>query len=136
MVFINFIIMDDVMFGLFNKKGLGFEKIKLTRSQIKSDESTSIKVNVKNFKENFSNIVVKTKIEDAGTQYLTMNTTSLNLPDLDFPNKNTGDHEIVITPYNIPVSEMSFKINVEVYAKNNTRPMLQKELVLTVNKKQ
>lgn len=123
------------MFSIFNKKGIAFETIKLTKSQIRSDEPTSIKVNVKNFKEKFDNIIVKTKIEDEGNNYLTLNTTSLNLPDLDFPNKNTGDHEIVITPYNIPVSEMSFKITVEVYARNNDKPMLKKELVLTVDKK-
>jgi hypothetical protein len=122
--------------GLFSKKRLSFEKIKLTRSKIGSDEATSINVNVKNSKENFDNIVVKTKIEDEGDKYLTIGTTSLNLPDLDFPNKNTGDHEIMITPYNIPVSEMSFKISVDVYARNDSKPMLKKELVLTVHKKQ
>jgi len=122
--------------GIFNKKGLAFETIKLTNSQITSDKATSIKVNVKNFKEKFDNIVLKIKTDDESNQYLTVNTTSLNLPDLDLPNRNTGDHEIVITPYNIPVNQMSFKITVEVYAKNDDKPMLKKELVLTVNKKQ
>lgn len=124
------------MFGIFGRKRLSFETIRLTDSKIDSDETTSIKVNVKNSKEKFDNIVVKTTIEDEGKQYLTMSTNSLNLPDLDFPNRNTGDHDIVITPYNIPVSKMSFKILVDVYAKNTGNPMLRKELVLTVNKKQ
>ncbi|WKT57874.1 hypothetical protein QVH35_11390 [Candidatus Nitrosotenuis chungbukensis] len=122
--------------GLFSKKGLAFEKIKLDKSQIMSDEVTSLKVNVKNFKEKFDNIVVKTNIEDEGNQYLTISASSLSLPNLDFPNSNTGDHEIVITPYNIPVSKMSFKITVGVYVRNNDKPMLKKELVLTVNKRQ
>ncbi len=124
------------MFGIFGRKRLSFETIRLTNSKIDSDETTSIKVNVKNSKEKFDNIVVKTTIEDEGKQYLTIGTNSLNLPDLDFPNRNTGDHDIVITPYNIPVSKMSFKILVDVYAKNTGNPMLRKELVLTVNKKQ
>lgn len=124
------------MLGIFNKKGLTFEKIELSKSKIMSDKTTSIKVNVKNFKEKFGNIVLKTKTDDENNQYLAINTPSLNLPDLDFPNRNTGDHEIVITPYNIPVSKMSFKVTVEVYAKNDDNPMLKKEFVLTVHKKQ
>ena len=37
--------------GIFGKKGLAFEKIELSKSKINSDETTTIAVNVKNFKE-------------------------------------------------------------------------------------
>jgi hypothetical protein len=122
--------------GIFSKKGLGFEKIKLSKSKITSDKTTTIKVNVKNFKEKFGNIVLKTKTDDTNNQYLTISATSLQLPSLDFPNRNTGDHEIIISPHNIPVNKMSFKITVEVYANNVEKPMIKKEFDLTVNKKQ
>jgi len=121
--------------GLLIKKGLAFEKIKLSKTKINSDKTTSLKVNVKNFKDSFDNIVLKTKADDENNQFLKISTTLLHLPSLDFPNKSTGDHEITITPQNIPVSKMSFKITVEVYANNEEKPMLKKELDLTVNKK-
>lgn len=122
--------------GIFSKKGLAFEKIELSKSKITSDKPATIKVNVKNFKEKFDNIVLKTKTDDENNQYLTISTPSLQLPSLDFPNRNTGDHEITISPHNIPVSKMSFKITVEVYANNGEKPLLKKEFDLTVNKKQ
>ena len=121
--------------GIFGKKGLAFEKIELSKSKIDSDKTSTIKVNVKNFKEKFENLVVKTKTDDQTNQYLTINTPTLNLPTLDFPNRNTGEHEIVITPHNIPVSKMSFKITVEVYANGGETPLLKKDFDLTVNKK-
>jgi len=121
--------------GIFSKKGLAFEKIKLSKSKITSDKTTTIKVNVKNFKEKFGNIVLKTKTDDTNNQYLTISTPSIQLPSLDFPNRNTGDHEITISPHNIPVNKMSFKITVEVYANNVEKQMLKKEFNLTVNKK-
>lgn len=122
--------------GILSKKGLAFEKIELSKSKITSDKTTTIKANVKNFKEKFDNIVLKTKTDDTNNQYLTISTPSLQLPSLDFPNRNTGDHEITISPHNIPVNKMSFKITVEVYANNVEKPILKKEFDLTVNKKQ
>ncbi len=122
--------------GIFGKKGLAFEKIGLSKSKISSDKSTTVQVNVKNFKQKFDNIVLKTKTDDQTNQYLTINTPLLNLPSLDFPNRNTGDHEITITPHNIPVSKMFFKISVEVYANNEEKPLLKKDFNLEVNKKQ
>ncbi len=121
---------------IFSKKGLAFEKIELSKSKITSDKTASIKVNVRNFKEKFDSIVLKTTTDDKSNQYLRISAPSLDLPGLDFPNRNTGDHEIIITPYNIPVSKMSFKITVEVYARDDGKPMLKKEFILTVNKKQ
>jgi hypothetical protein len=122
--------------GIFSKKGLAFEKMKLSKSKITSDKTATIKVNVKNFKEKFGNIVLKTKTDDTNNQYLTTSTPSIHLPSLDFPNRNTGDHEITISPHNITLNKMSFKITVEVYANNVEKPMLKKEFNLTVNKKQ
>ena len=121
--------------GLFGKKGLAFEKIELTKSKINSDKTTTIKVNVKNFKEKFENLVLKTKTDDQTGQYLTVSAPVLNLPALDFPNRNTGEQEIVITPKNIPVTKMSFKISIEVFADNKEKPLLKKDFDLTVNKK-
>ena len=121
--------------GIFGKKGLAFEKIKLSKSKIDSDKTTTIKVNVKNFKEKFSNIVLKINTDDTNNQFLTISTPSIQLPSLDFPNRNTGDHEIIISPHNITLNKMSFKITVEVYANNVEKPMLKKEFNLTVNKK-
>ncbi|MGI0057875.1 MAG: hypothetical protein ACREAK_10965 [Nitrosarchaeum sp.] len=120
--------------GLF-KKQLAFEKIKLTKSKISSDTATIIVVNVKNFKEKFENIVLTTKTDDADGQYLKIDKPLIQLTSLDFPNKNTGDHEITISPHNIPLDKMSFKITVGVYADNVEKPMLKKEFDLTVNKK-
>jgi len=122
--------------GIFGKKGLAFEKIELSKSKINSDETTTITVNVKNFKEKFDDIAVITKTDDASNQYLHISNTSLRLPSLVFPNSNTGDHEIMLNPYNIPIHKMSFKITVEVYTNNAKKLILKKEFDLTVNKKQ
>ena len=122
--------------GLFSKKGLAFEKIDLSKSKINSDETTKITINVKNFKEKFDDITVKTTTDDATNQYLTIDKPTLRLPSLDFPNRNTGDLEITINPYNIPLQKMAFKISVEVYTNNVQKLMLKKEFTLTVNKKQ
>ena len=122
--------------GIFNKKGLAFEKIDLSKSKIDSDKTATIKVNVKNFKEKFENIVLKIKTDDENNQYLTISPTLLQLPTLDFPNRNTGDHEITISPHDIPVNKMSFKITVEVDANNEEKPILKKDFDLTVTKKQ
>ena len=120
--------------GLF-KKELAFEKIKLSKSKIDSDKSAIIKVNVKNFKEKFDNLVLKIRTDDASNQYVTISNDVIQLPPLDFPDKNTGEHEITITPHNIPLSTMSFKIIVEVFGNNKEKPILQKEFNLTVKKK-
>lgn len=122
--------------GIFDKKGLAFEKIELSRSKINSDRTTTIKVNVKNFKEKFENVVLTTKTDDIDGQYLKIDKSLIQLPSLDFPNRNTGDHEITISPYNIPLSKMPFRITIEVFANNEKKPILKKEFDLTVNKKQ
>ena len=118
------------------KKGLAFEKIKLSKSKISSDKTTTITANVKNFKEKFENIVLTTKTDDADGQYLKIDKSSIQLPSLDFPNRNTGDHEITLSPHNIPLNKMPFKITLEVFANNDKKPVLKKEFDLTVNKKQ
>lgn len=122
--------------GLFSKKGLAFEKIDLSKSKINSDETAKITVNVKNFKEKFDDISVLTKTDDATNQYLQISKPTLRLPSLDFPNRNTGDQEIIINPINIPLQKMTFKISIEVYSDNAKKLMLKKEFNLTVNKKQ
>lgn len=121
--------------GLFTKKGLSFAKIKLSKSKINSDKNTAITLNIKNYEEKFSGITVKTKTDDLENQYLKIDKPLIHLPPLDFPNRNTGDHEIVITPYNIPLGKMAFKIKLQVFVNNNEKPLLQKEFSLTVNKK-
>jgi hypothetical protein len=121
--------------GLFGKKGLSFAKIKLSKSKIDSDKSTTITINIKNKEEKFEKIVVATKTDDEKSQYLKIDRSSILLPSLEFPNRNTGDHVITITPYNIPLSKMPFKITVEVFANDNKQPILKKEFSLTVNKK-
>lgn len=122
--------------GLFSKKGLAFEKIDLSKSKINSDETAKITVNVKNFKEKFDDISVLTKTDDTTNQYLQISKPTLRLPSLDFPNRNTGDQEIIINPINIPLQKMTFKISIEVYSDNAKKLMLKKEFNLTVNKKQ
>lgn len=122
--------------GLFSKKGLAFEKIDLSKSKINSDEAAKITVNVKNFKEKFDDISILTKTDDATNQYLQISKPTLRLPSLDFPNRNTGDQEIIINPINIPLQKMTFKISIEVYSDNAKKLMLKKEFTLTVNKKQ
>ncbi len=123
-------------FGLFHKKKLAFEKIELSKSKINSDETATITVNVKNFKEKMDDISVVTKTEDTSNQYLIIKEPSIRLPSLVFPDSNTGNHQITINPYNIPIHKMEFKINVEVYTDNAKKLMLKKEFDLTVNKKQ
>ena len=120
--------------GLF-KKGLAFEKIKLSKSKISSDTTTTITVNVKNFKEKFENIILTTKSDDIDGQYLKIDKSIIQLPPLDFPHRNTGDHEITISPHNIPLNKMPFKITIEVFTNNEKKPILKKEFDLTVNKK-
>ena len=122
--------------GIFSKKGLAFEKIDLSKSKINSNETAKITVNVKNFKEKFDDISVLIKTDDATNQYLQISKSTLRLPSLDFPNRNTGDQEIIINPINIPLQKMTFKISIEVYADNAKKLMLKKEFNLTVNKKQ
>ena len=121
--------------GIFNKKKLAFEKIELSKSKINSDETVTVTVNVKNFKEKIDDISVITKTDDASNQYLTINKPSLRLPSLVFPDSNTGSQEITINPYNIPVHKMEFKISVEVYTDNAKKLMLKKDFDLIVNKK-
>ncbi|TRZ81026.1 MAG: hypothetical protein D4R90_00285 [Nitrosopumilales archaeon] len=120
--------------GLF-KKELAFEKIELSKSKIDSDKTATIKVNVKNFKEKFDNIILKIMTDDASNQYVTISTPVIQLTSLDLPDKNTGEHEITITPHNIPLSTMSFKITVEVFGNNKEYPIIKKEFNLTVKKK-
>ncbi len=121
--------------GLFGKKGLSFAKLKLSKSNIDSDKSTTITINVKNQKGKFEKIVVTTKTDDEKNQYLKIDRPSILLPTLEFPNRNTGDHFITITPYNIPLNKMPFKITLEVFANDIKEPLLKKEFSLTVNKK-
>jgi hypothetical protein len=120
---------------LFGRNKLSFAKIKLSKSKINSDINAIITINIKNRKEKFDNIVVITKTDDLENQYLKIDKPSLSLPSLDFPNRNTGDHVITITPYNIPLNKMPFKITLEVFANLNKKPMLKKEFSLLVNKK-
>ena len=121
---------------LFKKKGLAFGKIKISKSKISTDKTTTITVNVKNFKEKFENIILTTKTDDADGQYLKIDKPLIQLPSLDFPNRNTGDHEITISPHNIPLNKMPFKITLEVFANNEKKSILKKEFDLTINKKQ
>jgi hypothetical protein len=121
--------------GLFSRKELSFAKIKLSKSKINSDKNTTITINIKNYEEKFRNIIVATKTDDLENQYLKIDKPLVHLPPLDFPNRNTGDHEITISPYNIPLSKMLFKITLEVFANNNEKSLLQKEFSLLVNKK-
>ena len=120
--------------GLFDKK-LSFEKIELTRSKIDSDKTTTIKINIKNFKEIFENVVVKINTDDQNGEYLKINTPLLTLSSLKLPYQNTGEHEITIIPYNIPLNKMSFNIKVEVLGNDQEKPILTKEFSLRVNKK-
>lgn len=122
--------------GLFKKKGLAFEKIRLSKSKISSDTTTTITVNVKNFNEKFENLALVTKTDDVDNQYLKIDKSNIPLPSLDFPNRNTGDHEITITPYNIPLNKMPFKITVQIFANNENKPVIEKEFDLMINKKQ
>lgn len=119
---------------MFGKKGLKFEKIKLSDSKIKSDKFATITFNLKNHEEKINNIFVNIKTDDLNNQYLKIDKSSLKLPSLDFPNSNTGDHKITITPHNIPLSKMTFKILIEVFANNKPKSVLRKEFNLEVIK--
>lgn len=121
--------------GLFSRKGLAFEKLKLSNPKITSDKFTTITLNLKNREKIFDNILVTTKTDDLNNQYLKIDKPSLQLPSLDFPNRNTGDHKITIAPYNIPLNKMTFKITLGVFANNNQKSLLRKEFNLTVIKK-
>lgn len=121
--------------GLFIRKSIAFEKIKLSNSKTTSDKSTTITVNLKNREKTFDDILVTTKTDDLNGQYLKIDKPSLQLPSLDFPNRNTGDHVITITPYNIPLSKMIFKIELDVFANKNPKPVLRKKFNLTITKK-
>jgi len=114
---------------------LSFAKIKQSKSKINSDKYTTILCNIKNHKEKFSNILLTTRTDDLENKYLKIDKPLVHLPSLDFPNRNTGDHEITITPHNIPLAKMSFKIILEVFANNSKKPLLKKEFSLIVNKK-
>ena len=121
--------------GLFIRKSIAFEKIKLSNSKTTSNKSTTITVNLKNREKKFDDILVTTKTDDLNGQYLKIDKPSLQLPSLDFPNRNTGDHVITITPYNIPLSKMIFKIELDVFANKNPKPVLRKKFNLTITKK-
>jgi len=121
--------------GLFTRKGLAFEKLKMLNLKITSDKFTTIILNLKNHEEKFDNILVTTMTDDLNSQYLKIDKPSLQLPSLDFPNRNTGDHEITITPHNIPLTKMTFKITLDVFANNNPKSILRKEFNLDVLKK-
>ena len=120
---------------MFGKKGLVFEKLKISNSKIDSDKFSTITLNLKNNEEKFDSITVITKTDDLNDQYLKIDKPSFQLPSLDFPNRNTGDHTITITPYNIPLNKMTFKITVEVFANNKLKSVLRKEFDLNVLKK-
>jgi hypothetical protein len=120
---------------LFGKKSLAFEKLKLSNSKISSDKFATITLNLKNREEKFDNILIITKTDDLNNQYLKIDKPSLQLPSLDFPNRNTGDHTITITPFNIPLNKMTFKITLEVFANNKPKSVLRKEFHLDIVKK-
>lgn len=121
--------------GLFNKKGLKFEKLKISKSKISSDKFVTITLNLKNNQEKFDNILITTKTDDLNNEYLKIDKPSLQLPSLDFPNRNTGDHTITITPYNIPLNKMTFKTTLDVFANNKPKSILRKEFRFDVVKK-
>ena len=121
--------------GLFTRKGLTFEKLKLSNSKIASDKFATITLNLKNREGKFDNILVTIKTDDLNNQYLKIDKPSLQLPSLDFPNRNTGDHKITVTPYNIPLNKMTFKIILDVFVNNNAKSVLRKEFHLNVIKR-
>ena len=121
--------------GLFGKKGLTFEKLKISNSKITSDKFSTIILNLKNNEEKFDSITVTIKTDDLNNEYLKIDKPLLQLPSLDFPNRNTGDHIITITPFNIPLNKMTFKITVEVFANNKPKSVLRKNFNLDIVKK-
>lgn len=120
---------------MFTKKGLKFEKLKISKSKISSDKFVTITLNLKNNQEKFDNILITTKTDDLNNEYLKIDKPSLQLPSLDFPNRNTGDHTITITPYNIPLNKMTFKTTLDVFANNKPKSILRKEFRFDVVKK-
>ncbi|NOJ27266.1 MAG: hypothetical protein DA330_04560 [Nitrososphaera sp.] len=122
--------------GLFSRGSIAFEKIKLSDSKIASDGHATITLNVKNRDQKFDGLVAVLETDDLQGQYLKIDAPSLSLPALDFPNRNTGDHKITITPYNIPLSEMSFKMRLKIMTGSTGKPALEKKFSLTVTKKQ
>jgi hypothetical protein len=77
--------------GLFARKSLKFEKLKLSNSKITSDKFTTITLNLKNPEEKVDNILVTIKTDDLNNQYLKIDKPSLQLPSLDFPNRNNNN---------------------------------------------
>lgn len=124
-----------IILRILNRKKLIFEKLKLSKSKINSDEACTITFNIKNFKEKFEKIVAKTRTDDLQNQYLKIDKPIIELPSLDFPNRNTGDHTVTIAPYNIPLSKMSFKIILEIIMGDNGKLVLKKEFNLKIDKK-
>lgn len=121
--------------SIINPKGLQFEIIKLDPVEIKSTETATITINVRNFgNEKFDSIYVKTTTDDQEKKFLLISPEILRLPSLDLDNKNTGDHKITITPFNIPLEKMPFKIMVEVYANGEMQPKISHVFDLTVTK--
>ena len=120
---------------MFGKKGLTFEKLKISNSKITSDKFSTITLNLKNNEEKFDSITVTIKTDDLNNEYLKIDKPLLQLPSLDFPNRNTGDHIITITPFNIPLNKMTFKITVEVFANNKPKSVLRKNFNLDIVKK-
>ena len=55
---------------MFGKKGLAFEKLKISNSKINSDKFSIITLNLKNNEEKFDSITVTTKTDDLNNQYL------------------------------------------------------------------
>ncbi len=127
--------MGWVILGLLSRKKLKFEKIKITSTKINSNEFCTITFNIRNFKDVFAKITAITKTDDVQNQYLRIDKPQIELPSLDFENRNTGDHSVLITPYNIPLNKMLFRITVEVFTDDNNKPQIKKEFRLTVNKK-
>ena len=121
--------------GLINRKGLAFEKLKLSNSKITSEKFATITLSLKNREEKHEDILVTIKTDDLNNQYLKIDKPTLQLPSLDFPNRNTGDHKITITPYNIPLNKMTFKITLNVFANKNPKSVLRKEFNLNIMKK-
>lgn len=124
-----------MILGLLSRKKLKFEKIKITSTKINSNEFCTITFNIRNFKDVFAKITAITKTDDVQNQYLRIDKPKIELPSLDFENRNTGDHSVLITPYNIPLNKMLFRITIEIFTDDNNKPQIKKEFRLTVNKK-
>lgn len=123
-----------MILGLLSRKKLKFEKIKITSTKINSNEFCTITFNIRNFKDVFAKITAITKTDDVQNQYLRIDKPKIELPSLDFENRNTGDHSVLITPHNIPLNKMLFRITIEIFT-DDKKPQIKKEFRLTVNKK-